>query len=508
MVVFPELTITGYPPKDLLYDESFVDKAIEKIEQIAQAFSKEEIIIVVGGVRKAEFQMGRANLYNCAYVIREGRINYRDKMLLPNYTVFDERRYFIPADNNISFCCEEKDDFEFQVTICEDIWKENYDEEIYFSTSDNLHINISSSPFSVTKIEQRKAVLQKRYEEIGCPILYVNQVGGQDDLVFDGCSMYCDKGGAIQIGKSFEEDFVIIDTEDEGLPDIEEMSEEDKVHDALVVGVRDYFHKSGFKKALIGLSGGIDSALVAVVAQRALGADNITCVLMPSKYSSKHSVDDAYALAKNLGVNTVYVPIHEIHESTYREVQGSWFGNHTEQFKGLTDQNMQARIRGQILMSLSNETGALVLSTGNKSECAVGYCTLYGDMCGGLNVLGDVYKTTVFKVCEYINKDEEIIPRNILTKPPSAELAPDQKDSNELPEYDELDEILKLHIEECLSVNRVVRMLGEDKREVIEKIIKRVRNNEYKRRQSAPMIIVSDRDLLNGRRIPIVNGWY
>lgn len=517
IVVFPELTITGYPPKDLLYDKDFVDLSIKKIHQLAETYK--DICIIVGGVRNSKVHIGRACLYNSAFIIKNGEIDCVDKTLLPNYSVFDENRYFVSADAVTKrWKVMEYKNYKFIVTICEDIWTESYDTnddfDFYKHLDFDLMINISSSPFSVNKMKYREEVLFNRWKEIGKNILYVNQVGGQDDLVFDGSSLVCVHGNIKQIGKSFVEDFVNIDVNKNNIIywDICPQKEEEKVYKALVLGIRDYFKKSGFKKALIGLSGGVDSALVAVLAADALGSENVTGILMPSKYSSDHSINDALALVNNLGIDHRICHIAEIHSVTYMEVQRDYFDEEKNdlRFKPLTDQNMQARIRGQILMMLSNETGALVLSTGNKSECAVGYCTLYGDMCGGINVLGDVYKTTVYKVCDWINRDKEIIPKNTLVKAPSAELAPNQKDSDDLPDYNFLDRILKLYIEENKTVERIIQWLGltEEKIESIKKVIKKIRINEYKRQQAAPMIIISDRDLINARRIPIVNGWW
>lgn len=495
LVVFPEMAITGYMPMDLLFDNDFVAESIKAVHEIAEY--AEDIHVIVGGIdREHNVVEGDSKLYNAAYVLGNRQVvGIQYKMLLPNYNLFDEERYFLPGQTQRIFNINGN---KVGITICEDLWDNTYETKpMQFFNGCDLVVNLSSSPFNVNKIDARKELL-KRQSQIA-NIIYVNQVGAQDDVVFDGASMV----NSAVVGKLFEEDFVVCDMSLDYfttgmIPEVRH-SKIENIHNALVLGIRDYFAKSGFKGALIGLSGGIDSALVAMLAVEALGKANVVGVLMPSKNSSEHSVADAKELAKNLDIPTYTIPINDIHEAVTNTVMKA------HAISSLADQNIQARARGNILMALSNTMmGWLVLSTGNKSELSVGYCTLYGDMAAGLNVLGDVYKTTVYKLVSYINRDMVIIPKNTIKKAPSAELAPDQKDNDDLPEYEVLDEILKLHIEERRSKDYICRLFPKD---LVTKILRLLNRSEYKRQQGAPMIIISERDLINGRRYPIVNGW-
>ncbi|MBW8334896.1 MAG: NAD+ synthase [Prolixibacteraceae bacterium] len=508
LVVFSELSVTGYYPHDLLERKEFVEQSYKAIDRIA-AFC-DGIAAIVGGPSINPEPRGK-KLFNSAFFMYDRKIQQIvNKSLLPTYDIFDEYRHFEPNKQFSVFdFCGKK----IAITICEDLWDEQetqneFGREKLYQLSPlkelsvlnpELVINLSASPFSYNQEDSRKNILIKNAIKYQLPILYVNQVGAQTELVFDGGSFFLDKYGIIQEELNyFEEDFRIIDTE---IPsgNLQPKTETiEKIHHALVLGIRDYFTKMGFKKATLGLSGGIDSALVLVLAVEALGNDNVRVLLMPSRFSSDHSVNDALQLAENLGIQYETIPIQPMVDSFEQSL--------SEVFAGLTsdvaEENIQARTRGILLMAISNKFGNILLNTTNKSECAVGYGTLYGDMNGGLSVLGDVYKTDVFKMARWINRDQEIIPENSILKPPSAELRPDQKDTDSLPDYDMLDQILFNYIELNLSPEEIIAR-GFDEATVL-RTVRMVNNNEYKRFQAPPIIRVSSKAFGFGRRIPLV----
>jgi NAD+ synthase (glutamine-hydrolysing) len=524
LVIFPECATTGYPQKDLLYNPAFIDGNTDTIVDIINLTKTLNVAVVIGFVDIGT-QDKNFCIYNAVTVIHNGNIEPAyHKHLLPNYNVFDERRYFEPG---IGYRTYKIKDMSFSIIICEDMWCDEYKENPIFSLSElteaqdrpQFIINISASPFSADKEELRKAVLQKRFAESHIPILYVNQVGAQDGLIFDGGSMFINNSVKVtQVCQFFVEEFRTISFENKNFQPLEdyvsdrfvylqkeETREIYKIHDALVLGIRDYFRKSGFEKAVIGLSGGIDSAVTCALAVEALGPENVLGVLMPSPYSSRGSIDDALALAYPLGIKAITINIDEfIHVYNENLHQVIFGGNYKSD---VTEQNIQARIRGNILMAISNEEKRLVLSTGNKSEMSVGYCTLYGDMCGGLSVLSDVYKENVYKLARFINElyKNNVIPQNSITKPPSAELKPDQKDTDSLPPYEILDGILKQLIERKKSYVQILKKGYQP--ETVKRIIRMVDLNEYKRQQAAPGLIISERDLTVGRRMPINNGF-
>jgi NAD+ synthase (glutamine-hydrolysing) len=508
LVVFSELSVTGYYPHDLLERKEFIEQSNQTLLQIASQCIG--IAAIVGGPSINPEPRGK-KLFNSAFFMNNGTIeNTVNKSLLPTYDIFDEYRHFEP---NKKFSVIEFGGLKLAITICEDLWDEQETqnefgrEKLYqlsplkelSALNPDLIINLSASPFSYNQENWRKNILIKNAIKYQLPILYVNQVGAQTELVFDGGSFYLDKNGTIQEElKYFEEDFRIIDTEvNSGILQTKTDYIE-KIYEALILGIRDYFGKMGFKKATLGLSGGIDSALVLVLAVEALGNENVRVLLMPSRYSSDHSVDDALKLAMNLNVKYEIIPIQAMVDSFE---QSLW-----EVFAGLpadiTEENIQARTRGILLMAISNKFGNILLNTTNKSECAVGYGTLYGDMNGGLSVLGDVYKTDIFKMARWINRNGEIIPENTILKPPSAELRPDQKDSDSLPDYDILDQILFDYIELNLSPDEIIAK-GFDEITVM-RTIKMVNSNEYKRFQAPPILRISSKAFGFGRRMPLV----
>jgi NAD+ synthase (glutamine-hydrolysing) len=509
LVVFSELSVTGYYPHDLLEKKEFIQKAENAVLKIAEHCVK--IAAIIGAPRINENEQGK-QLYNSAFFLSSGKIQHiQNKTLLPTYDIFDEYRHFEP---NRDFDIIEFKGEKIAVTICEDLWDElptanefGKDKLYQVSPMEELSkfnpgfvINISASPFSYNQEEWRKNVLINKAKKYKVPILYINQVGAQTELIFDGGSVFIDENGEIvKELKYFEEDFLLIDTKNIGTPQLQVKTETiEKIHDALVLGIRDYFRKIGFRKATLGLSGGIDSALTLVLAVRALGAENLRVLLMPSKYSSQHSVDDARQLAENLGIQYDIVNIQEAVDAFENGLLPLFTGTTPD----VTEENIQARARGIYLMAISNKFGHILLNTTNKSECAVGYGTLYGDMNGGLAVLGDVYKMDVFKMSNFINREKEIIPWNTITKPPSAELRPDQKDSDSLPEYRDLDRMLFGYIEMNLSPKEIVEM-GFDE-SVVNRVIRMVNMNEYKRFQAAPILRVSSKAFGFGRRMPLV----
>ena len=503
LVVFAELSISGYPPRDFLEFNDFIDKCLQSTRNIAKEC--QDIAAIVGLPSINQAKKGKP-LFNSAAFLIDGEIQHiRNKSLLPNYDIFDEYRYFEP---NKDFSCINYKGKKIALTICEDLWNIGDDPLYSINPMDELIkeqpdfiINIAASPFHYDQREIRKNILKANVNKYQIPLFYVNHVGAQTELLFDGGSMAMNENGEIvKELKYFEEDFSIFDTEQL----VSEKTHKTKsvkielIHDALVMGIRNYFQKLGFKSALLGLSGGIDSAVTLVLAARALGAHNVLSILLPSQYSSDHSVKDAEDLAKNLQSPYEIIPIKNIFEAFASELK--------PQFKdlpfGIAEENIQARSRGVILMALSNKFGHILLNTSNKSEAAVGYSTLYGDMNGGLSVLGDVYKIDVFALAKYINKDQEIIPWNTINKPPSAELRPDQKDSDSLPEYEILDEILYQYIEKRQGPKELIAMGFE--KELVSRILKLVNTNEYKRKQTPPILRISSKAFGMGRRMPIV----
>ncbi|MHC4062694.1 MAG: NAD+ synthase [Planctomycetota bacterium] len=502
LVVFPELAICGYPPEDLLLKKHFLEDNRLALEKLASDCP--QTTMVVGF---AENHQG--NRYNAAAVLRNGSIGkiYR-KGLLPNYGVFDERRYFHAGNEPV---VTNLDDLNIAVTICEDIW--DIDWLADFVRADariQLLLNISASPFHIGKTEQRLTLLGRCAKRFDCAVAYCNLVGGQDELVFDGRSTFADRAGdVIAKGKAFEEDLLIADitAATDGTVRVKSISPTlpqpsdliDDVYKALVLGTRDYVRKNGFQKVLIGLSGGIDSSVTAAIAVAALGNENVVGITMPSKFNSPETKAAAEKLAKNLRIELQTLPIGPILEQFDRSLQSVAGWNS----KGIAYENLQARIRGSILMSLSNQFGSLVLTTGNKSEIAVGYATLYGDTAGGFAVIKDVPKTMVYKLAEHMNKSRQIIPADVITRPPSAELKADQKDTDTLPEYDLLDRILKGYVEEDESAQELVE--SGLPRDIVHRVIRMVDRNEYKRRQSPPGVRITPKAFGKDRRQPITN---
>jgi len=508
LVVFSELSVTGYYPHDLLERKEFIEQSYKAIEQIAACCKG--IAAIVGGPSINPEPRGK-KLFNSAFFMYDGVIQQLvNKSLLPTYDIFDEYRHFEPNKHFSVFpFCGKK----IAITICEDLWDEQETqnefgrEKLYqlsplkelSALNPDLVINISASPFSYNQANWRKNILIKNAIKYQLPILYVNQVGAQTELIFDGGSILLDQNGVIQEELNyFEEDFRIIDTEHPTGNLQPPTSTIEKIYQALILGIRDYFTKMGFKKATLGLSGGIDSALVLVLAVEALGKDNVRVLLMPSRYSSDHSVDDAMQLVHNLGIQHDIIPIQPMVDSFEQSLSEVF----TNLPNDITEENIQARTRGILLMALSNKFGNILLNTTNKSECAVGYGTLYGDMNGGLAVLGDVYKTDIFKMCRWINRTLEIIPANTILKPPSAELRADQKDSDSLPDYEMLDQILFDYIELNLSPQEIIAK-GFNEATVL-RTVRMVNNTEYKRFQAPPILRISSKAFGFGRRIPLV----
>lgn len=502
LVVFSELSIAGYPPRDFLEFDDFVARCQIAVYQIAQHCRG--IAAIVGAPSLNTGDKGK-RLFNTAWLLSEGKISAQvHKTLLPTYDIFDEYRYFEPntAFNIIEFAGKR-----IALTICEDLW--NVDDIPMYSVNPmdelvlqhpDLIINIAASPFHYNQAKIREEVLRKNALRYQLPIYYVNHVGAQTELLFDGGSLAMNSKGEITHRlQYFEEDTLLIDTDviaialKAGSP-----SKMALIHDALVMGIRNYFFKLGFKKAVLGLSGGIDSALTLVLAVSALGKENVDVILMPSQYSSDHSITDAQDLVNNLGIKSSLIPIQSIYHSFENALQSLFDGLPFS----LAEENIQARIRGVLLMAYCNKFGHILLNTSNKSEAAVGYGTLYGDMNGGISVLGDVYKTEVFELARYINQKQLIIPTNTITKPPSAELRPDQKDSDSLPEYAELDAILFAYIEQFKGPEEIIE-LGF-KRETVNRVLKMVNISEHKRYQTPPILRISPKAFGMGRRMPIV----
>jgi NAD+ synthase (glutamine-hydrolysing) len=505
LILFPELSVSGYPPRDLVDRPWFVARNHTTVERIAA--ETQGIAVICGMVTAAEADSGKKAM-NSAALLRDGRIEFiQSKMLLPTYDVFDEMRNFAPAKSQrlFSFCGKQ-----MALTICEDAWNDKHfwNRRLYgidpveelVRIGGNLVLNISASPFWLGKRELRRNMLASIARNQKVPVVMVNQVGGNDSLVFDGSSLViAPDGQVIAQAKSFEEDLIYFDPQ-ELRGDLHEQvaGEEASAYEALVLGTRDYVHKCGFQRAIIGLSGGIDSALTASIAVDALGSENVVGIGMPGPYSSPGSIGDARELASNLKLRFELLSINDIYESALRELAPVFAGMPRD----VTEENIQSRARGLLLMSLSNKFGALVLSTGNKSELAVGYCTLYGDMVGGLAVISDVPKGLVYRLSVYVNSRRKVIPQSTIEKPPSAELRPDQKDSDSLPPYDVLDAILEDYVEESLSAEQIASAHHFDL-ELVRRVIRMVERSEYKRQQAAPGIKISAKAFGYGRRFPI-----
>lgn len=508
IVLFPELSICGYPPEDLLLHASFIESMQQHLEKIIQA---SQSLIVIVGLARRNLSNGEKPLLNSAAVIEDGKLlGYQDKCLLPTYDVFDERRYFEPGSSTKIWELHGK---KIGITICEDIWQHGgyvdftrYHRDPVLEMlplQPDLLLNLSASPYQFRKPDVRINVCTKAAKTLHCPVVLCCQVGGNDQLIFDGYSVFIDAEGRLrQLGSGFEEQEMMIDLETPAPICSFKYDELGDLYQALVLGVRDYFHKSGFRKGCLGLSGGIDSALVACIAVDALGAENVLGISMPSRYSSEGSINDARRLAKNLQIEFQTIPIEGPFEDYLQLLDPFFMGKSPD----VTEENLQARIRGMILMALSNKLGYLVLSTGNKSEMALGYCTLYGDMCGGLGVISDVTKTQVYTLARWINRDQEVIPSPSIEKPPSAELRPHQKDSDSLPDYTIIDGVLKAYVEDFLAPEQIAKKYGWPL-EVVLDLVHRIHLAEYKRRQAPPGIRVSKKAFLVGRCYPIVQGW-
>lgn len=508
LIIFPELALVGYPPQDLVEKKEFREAVYKASEEIA--IMTGETAVLFGSITENDSLTG-TDVHNSALLCFNGKIQFiQHKTLIPNYDVFDEMRYFDMAHETYTF------DFKGErlgISICEDIWN---DEDYWYKRRYNIDpvksliekgstvlINISASPYAYHKREDRHKMLSVLTKQDKIPLAYVCTVGAQTDLIFDGASMCFDNNGnLVMLGKAYEEDYFIFDTNNEYKEIVNsENSFEDEILNALIYGLREYCNKLNFKKVVVGLSGGIDSALVTYIAVKALGKDCVHVILMPSQYSSEGSVTHSEKLISNLGISSANISIQPVVDKI-NEMLEETFHNMPQ---GVTEENIQARVRGLYLMAISNKYNYLLLTTGNKSEMAVGYCTLYGDMSGGLAVIADVYKTDVYRLAKYINIKEEIIPFEIITKPPSAELRPGQKDQDSLPEYVLLDKILKMYLEENKEISEISHEIGDEK--IVKYILRLVDINEYKRRQAAPALRVSTKAFGYGRRYPIVQGW-
>jgi len=507
IVVAPELALAGYPPRDLVLDAAFVERNLEALQRLAQSTGR--TALVTGFVGRNENRPGR-KATNAIALLQNGKVlATRTKTLLPTYDVFDEDRYFEPATENAPV------DFngtKLGLTICEDVWNDEdiWDDRRYrcnpaaelVKNGARLIINASASPWHLGKNKVRHDMLSKLAIKSKCPVVYCNLVGGNDELIFDGASLVFNGSGELLAeGKLFAEDFLVADletvpTRKPSAPPVEEL-----VYQALVLGTRDYLHKCGFKSAVLGLSGGIDSALTAVIAAEALGRENVRGVSLPSQFSSPGSLEDARLLAQNLGIRYDVIPIQPMFVAAKEQLK-TVFANRAED---TTEENIQARLRGVILMAMSNKFGSLLLTTGNKSELAVGYCTLYGDMCGGLAVISDVPKTMVYKISRWINREREIIPAASITKAPSAELRPDQTDQDSLPPYDALDAILEAYVVAGRTVAEIIKS-GQDEK-TVRRVVRLINLNEYKRRQAAPGLKVTSKAFGVGRRVPVAR-WH
>ncbi len=505
IVCFSELATTAYPPRDFVEFDDFIDQAEATVDKLAQA--AKGIAIIVGSVSRNPVIEGK-DLYNSAYFLENGKIKQvQHKALLPTYDIFDEYRYFEPGSE---FKVVKFKGKKIALTICEDMWNLGNENPLYticpmdelMPQKPDLMINVSASPFAYDHGQERIDVLKANVDKYKLPLFYINHSGAQTEVIFDGGSIIMSPDGKVfEELPYFEECVKTYDLEAVEKGGVVSEQPKDKmqlIHDSIILGIKDYFGKLGFKRAIFGLSGGIDSAVTAVLAARALGEDNVRAVLMPSEFSSDHSINDARDLAKNLGIQYDIIPIQKTFESFKELLYPHFLGTSF----GIAEENIQARTRGVLLMALSNKFGNILLNTSNKSEAAVGYGTLYGDMCGGLSVIADVYKTDVFALARYINKDGEVIPENTITKPPSAELRPDQKDSDSLPDYEILDEILFQYIEKQQGPKEIIEM-GFDE-QLVRRILRLVNINEFKRYQTPPILRVSSKAFGMGRRMPIV----
>ena len=521
IVVFPELCVTGYPPEDLLLRESFVGKNFAVLEEIAEFSGRTSGVIgfVDRSLEEQTMDNVDRNITNAAAIVQNGDVKgIYHKCYLPNYSVFDEARYFAKGTKPEEIFWYE--DIAVGINICEDVWINNGPAEEQVKQGASLIININASPFDINKTESRKVNVRDKAKKLKVPILYLNMVGGQDELVFDGGSFLVDaEGNIIYEARQFSEEIFSFDIELEiknvksenklivnekksDLPLLktsDSLSELESMYAALKMGLSDYVEKNNFKKVLVGLSGGIDSALTATIAVDALTSDNVIGVAMPSKFNPKSSLDDAKELADNLNIELKTINIEE----TAEKFRNLLKDNLNDDLKSVVDENIQSRIRGNILMGLSNQLGAMVVSTGNKSEMAVGYSTLYGDLVGGFALLKDVYKTEVYKLSDYRNSISKVIPQNIIEKKPSAELSEDQYDSDSLPEYDLLDKILKMYIELDFSSEKIIN--SDIDKEVVFDILEKIDRNEYKRKQVAPGVKLTSRAFGKDRRMPITN---
>ncbi|NGX34079.1 MAG: Glutamine-dependent NAD(+) synthetase [Candidatus Anoxychlamydiales bacterium] len=507
VIVFPEAAISGYPPEDLLLYDDFIDQMQVELDKIIEA--SKDLFIVVGTIRRNKEKKGNL-LFNSAAVIYDGKLlGFKDKSLLPTYDVFVEKRYFEPGIEQKVFKFKGK---KIGVLICEDVWA--HSENVYKKyeidpikelqkLKPDLLINIAASPYCYEKKDLRIDVFSKVSKTLNCPHIMCNQVGANDQLVFDGHSMYFDKeGNLINVAKGFVEDHLLIDIEKQTPVASYQIDPMQDLYNALVLGVKDYFRKLHLSKALIGLSGGIDSALVLCIAADALGPLNVLALNMPSRFSSISSFEDANLLAANLRVELMDIPIDHMYQQ-YLDLLSPVFAGKSFD---TTEENLQARIRGMILMAISNKLGYIVLSTGNKSEMAMGYVTLYGDMCGGLGVLNDVTKSLVYELAKWINRKKEIIPSSIIKKEPSAELKADQKDQDTLPPYSVVDKVIDGYVEDHLSIDEIVKKYKIDET-LVKELVERIHRAEYKRRQGPPGIRVSKKAFSKGRFFPIVQGW-
>ncbi len=490
IIVFPELAVTGYPPEDLLLRPAFMAEVALAAQHIIEQSGNS---IVVFGVPHDDGK----GLKNSAYIACHGKlVGVYDKQYLPNYGVFDEQRYFVAGDGRNSVF--KVNDWSIGISICEDLWHDELAEK-QAETPCDVWINLNASPFHIDKQLEREALTRRRATQFLAPLVYVNPVGGQDEVVFDGGSHVVDATGELVLrAPLFVAGGYTVDLAEVGYQQIHPLAEAmEQIHAALVTGVQDYVLRNGSTKVVIGLSGGIDSALTAAIAVEALGAENVLGVLLPSSFSSDHSISDAEALVKNLGIESITLPISNpvsAIEATLADTFAAWGKAEAD----VTEENIQARVRGLLLMAISNKTGRMLLTTGNKSEMAVGYATLYGDMAGGFAVLKDLYKTQVFELSNYLNREQQVIPQNSIDKPPSAELRPDQKDSDSLPDYEVLDAILKATIEQRLSVAEIVALGFEP--EEVTRIVRLLHLAEYKRRQAPPGIKVTQRSFGRERR--------
>ena len=508
IVIFPELSLVGYPPLDLVEKQEFRNAVNKATQEIAAATG--DVGLLFGAITEDYDKIG-TDIHNSAIFCYGGKVQFiQNKTLIPNYDVFDEMRYFDSAESVSVF--DFKDE-KLGISICEDIWNDadywyrrRYKKdpvEKLLQQGATILINISASPYSYGKREARKKMLSVLTSKDKIPLAYVCCVGAQTDLIFDGASMcFNNEGKLVKLGRTFTEDFVIYDT-NENYPEITncEKSFEEEIYNALVYGLKEYCTKLNFSKVMLGLSGGMDSALVACIAAEALGPENVNVVLLPSKYSSEGSIKDSEALIKNLGIKSDSVSIQPVVDENIKQLNPIL----NFSIKPLTEENLQARVRGIYLMAYSNNSGHLLLTTGNKSEMAVGYCTLYGDMCGGLAVIADVYKTDVYRIANYLNRKKAIIPQIIIDKAPSAELKPNQTDQDTLPPYEVLDKILRMYLEENKEFEEIKEIMGDEA--LVNKVLRMVDLNEFKRNQAAPALRVSSKAFGYGRRYPIVQGW-